>query len=258
MENIIKEGRTRRDFLKGAGAVVAGGVVVGVVGSQLSCEDGQLAVADWWTPDSDPLNLAPKAEAYLVWDSLKCMQCLSCVASCAVAYEGETNHSLARLARIMDPYEHFPGAILQSCRQCVYPTCVEVCPSGAFHVDADNGNTRTVDEGVCADYQASIAPDVCQLCVNACPFQPSMAIWNHKKGVAMVCDLCKNAPYWEGGGANGKQACVMSCPLNAIQLVHEVPSQKDSKGYDVNLRSEAWDAHTRTYLNNPSMQYPHV
>ncbi|MDP6142380.1 MAG: twin-arginine translocation signal domain-containing protein [Dehalococcoidales bacterium] len=248
MENIIKEGRTRRDFLKGAGAVMAGGVVVGVVGSQLSCGDAQIAAPDWWTSDSDPLSLAPNAEAYLVMDSMKCASCSACMAACSLVNEGEANYALARTQVISDPIGRFPTDVKhQICRQCVYPTCIEVCPSGAFHVDADNGNTRTVNEGVCADYQASIAPDVCQLCVEACPYVPSMAIWNHKKGVAMVCDLCKSAPYWsKEGGANGKQACVEACPATSIQLVHEVPSQKDNEGYNRNLRTE----HYATFSTN--------
>ena len=91
MENIIKEGRTRRDFLKGAGAVMAGGVVVGVVGSQLSCGDAQIAAPDWWTSDSDPLSLAPNAEAYLVMDSMKCASCSACMAACSLVNEGEAN-----------------------------------------------------------------------------------------------------------------------------------------------------------------------
>jgi protein NrfC len=134
------------------------------------------------------------------------------------------------------------------CRQCVYVPCIEVCPSGAFHTDPDNGNVRTINEEVCADYQRSISPGVCQLCMENCPYVPSMGVWKPIKGqqdiqgVAMVCDLCKYAPFWsEEGGVNGTQACVEACPMRAMSLVKEVPSQLGTEGYDVNLRTAEWD-----------------
>ncbi len=243
MENIIKEGRTRREFLKGAGAVVAGGVVVGVVGSQLSCEEVPGTV-NWWTPGSAPLTLAPLAEGYLVHDTRKCASCLNCMMACATVHEGVSNLSLSRRQVFANIYESWPNDInIMDCRQCVYPACIEACPSGAFHANPDNGNVRTIDEGTCADYQASIAPDVCRLCIEACPYVPSIAVWKPVdgqgiEGVAMVCDLCYDAPYWsEEGGVDGKQACVEVCPMKAIRMVKEVPSQMDEEGYNVDLRA---------------------
>ena len=251
MENMIKEGRTRREFLKGAGAVMAGGVVVGVVGNQLACEELPAGVANWWTSGSAPLGHAPEAEAYIVYDKEKCAGCFVCQMACATAHEGVSSLSLGRMQRARTPLGHFPDDVMmQVCRQCVEPVCIEACPSGAFFIDPDNGNTRTVDRQACADYQVSISPNVCQLCVEACPYPPSMAIWNPTytshggvsiKGVAMVCDLCKYAPNFnEEGGVNGKQACIEACPARDIKLVHEVPSQTGNEGYDVNLRTSEW------------------
>jgi protein NrfC len=57
------------------------------------------------------------------------------------------------------------------------------------------------------------------------------------------CDLCANAPYhWdkEGGGPEGKQACVEVCPVGAIKFTREVPRQEGDSGYKVNLRGESW------------------
>jgi protein NrfC len=245
MENIITEGRTRRDFLKGAGAVVAGGVVVGVVGSQLSCEElpgvGGV-VPEWWTPGSDRLTLPPASEGYLVYDLEKCASCQSCMLTCSLVHEGKENLSYARTQRPYDTFGRFPYDVQeQFCRQCVYTPCIEACPSGAYHVDAANGNVRRIDEAACADYQASIAPATCQQCLDACAYEPTRVIWNHEKGVAMVCDLCIDAPYFgEAGGPNGKQACVEVCPLRCIRLVNEVPDQRDDAGYDLNMRTSNW------------------
>jgi|DeeseametaMP2100_FD_k123_70193_1 protein NrfC len=248
MENIIKEGRTRREFLKGAGAVMAGGVVVGVVGSQLACEELP-GVANWWTAGSAPAAMAPKAAAYLVYDQLKCDGCNTCVLACSAVHEGVQSLSLGRLQIAKNPHGQFPEDIkVQVCRQCVYAPCVEVCPSGALHADPDNGNIRTVDEGVCADYQRSISPNVCRLCADNCPYTPSMAIWkpitgqSDIQGVAMLCDLCKSAPNWsETGGIDGKQACVEACPERMLKVIKTVPSQFEDEGYNLNFRTAEWD-----------------
>ena len=60
---------------------------------------------------------------------------------------------------------------------------------------------------------------------------------------ARKCDLCANAPYhWDpqGGGPQGKQACVEVCPVGAIQFTNKVPKQEGDTGYKVNLRDWTW------------------
>ena len=57
----------------------------------------------------------------------------------------------------------------------------------------------------------------------------------------MKCDLCIDTPYWnEKGGPKGKQACVESCPMKAIEFVTETPEQGETDGYDINLRNVHW------------------
>ena len=124
MENIIKEGRTRREFLKGAGAVVAGGVVVGVVGSQLACEELP-GVANWWTAGSAPAAMAPKAAAYLVYDQLKCDGCNTCVLACSAVHEGVQSLSLGRLQIAKNPHGQFPEDVkVQVCRELSVWRCL--------------------------------------------------------------------------------------------------------------------------------------
>jgi protein NrfC len=66
-------------------------------------------------------------------------------------------------------------------------------------------------------------------------------LWNSDKKRALKCDLCADAPYWNGkGGPKGKQACVEVCPLGAIQFTKKIPEQKGDTGYKVNLRGESW------------------
>jgi protein NrfC len=69
---------------------------------------------------------------------------------------------------------------------------------------------------------------------------PHRTIWNHKKNVAMKCDLCLDTPFWsETGGPGGKQACVEVCPMDAIAFTTETPNQLDTEGYEVDLKEVA-------------------
>ncbi len=55
----------------------------------------------------------------------------------------------------------------------------------------------------------------------------------------MKCDLCVDTPHWpEQGGPLGKPACVEVCPVEAIVLTNEAPTQAGDEGYEVDLRTE--------------------
>lgn len=179
------------------------------------------------------LSQLPPSEAYIVVDSKKCSGCQTCMHACSLVHEGSVNPDFARLQVLRDPFGTFPTDLtINQCRQCVFPDCVAACPTGACMVDKDNGNIRTIDQTECIG---------CQKCIQACPYTPSRVIWNNITLKAMKCDLCLDTPYWdEKGGINGSQACVKSCPMRAITLSKEVPSQIATLGYDINLRSSTW------------------
>ncbi len=154
--------------------------------------------------------------------------------ACSLVHEGKINTKLARIQVIQDPYGHYPDDIdVHQCRQCVFPECLVACPvPGAIYSDTKNGNVRRVDKLKCIG---------CQLCVTACPFTLSRIVWNSENGVAQMCDLCIDIPYWnEKGGPGGKQACVEVCPMEAIKFTNEIPTQIGEAGYKVNLRGKGW------------------
>jgi Fe-S-cluster-containing dehydrogenase component len=213
------KGTSRREFITGLGGLGIGAVLGGVLVKGFLLPDQVFAI--------------PASEGYILVDTKKCAGCTSCMLACSLVHEGKESLSLSRIQVTQDPFGQFPNDMEQvQCRQCPYPACVDACPTGANHVDAANGNVRTVDASKCIG---------CERCVNACPFTPSRALWNFEDKHAQKCDLCANAPYWkEKGGPGGKQACVTVCPVHAITFTGEIPVQSDA-GYDVNLRKNSGD-----------------
>jgi protein NrfC len=213
----------RRDFLVGSGAAIAAGAL-----SVCVSESAATGLAQTIAPAAKLAYAA--STGYLVYDSRLCLGCQSCMFACSMTHEGEANPSLSRIQIIRDApsFTKYPYDVIMSvCRQCVSPLCVQNCPTGACHVDEANGNVRMIDQSKCIG---------CKRCINSCPQRPHRTVWNPVKKKSTKCDLCANAPYWsQPGGPGGHQACVATCPVKALKLVQEAPSQMDVAGYDVNL-----------------------
>jgi Fe-S-cluster-containing dehydrogenase component len=148
--------------------------------------------------------------------------------ACSLVHEGAASTSLSRIQVSRAILARYPYDIqISVCRQCPEPLCVANCPTGACHVSAANGNVRMIDSKKCVG---------CGTCLSACPHAPHRTVWNPVENKASKCDLCANAPYFsKKGGPSGSQACVTTCPMGAIKLVAELPSQTDIGGYDVDL-----------------------
>ncbi len=246
--NGTRKGISRRQFLVGTGATV----VVGAVGAtMLGCKTPAPTATPAPTPAPVKKTLSftdtggqtalrqlastiPPAAGYLVHDSTKCAFCMTCMMACSLSHEGKENLSLSRIQIDSNALGHYPSDLVMNvCRQCTTPVCVQNCPTEACHVDTANGNVRVIDEKKCIG---------CQTCINSCPQIPHRTIWNQAANKATKCDLCLNTPYWgEKGGPDGKQACVELCPMNAIKLVKQTPSQQGTAGYEVNLRSPNYE-----------------
>ena len=210
---------SRRDFVVGSGAAIAGGAI--------SSYAPATAIAA--TPAKSAAKPAyAKSTGYLVYDSRRCAGCQSCMLACSLVHDGATSTSLSRIQVSRAILIRYPYDIqISVCRQCPEPLCVENCPTGACHIGAANGNVRMIDGKKCIG---------CGTCLKSCPHSPHRTVWNPAANKATKCDLCANAPYFiKKGGPSGSQACVVTCPMGALKLVAELPSQSDISGYDVNL-----------------------
>jgi len=211
----------RREFLIGSGTALAAGALA------VYASDTGAALAQS-TSDSKP-SYAPST-GYLVYDSRLCWGCQSCMFACSMSHQGEANPALSRIQIIRDApsFTKYPlDVVMAVCRQCVSPLCVQNCPVGAAHVDAEHGNIRVINQSKCIG---------CKRCIQSCPQRPHRTVWNPFKNKSSKCDLCVDAPQWsKKGGPDGEPACVTICPSKALKLVHEAPPQEDVAGYDVNL-----------------------
>jgi protein NrfC len=215
-KNAEKKKFSRRDFVVGSGTVLAGGALTAYTSTTA------LAAAP------AEKNQYPLSKGYLVYDSRLCSGCQSCMLACSLVHEGAASASLSRIQVSRAVLAQYPYDIQMSvCRQCPEPMCVKNCPTGACHVSEANGNVRMIDADRCIG---------CQTCLKACPYSPHRTIWNPVAKKSTKCDLCADAPYFsKPGGPSGAQACVTTCPMGALKLVAELPSQNDISGYDVDL-----------------------
>jgi len=241
---IIAYSYSRRRFLKISGSTA---LTFGIGGL------GSLGCTDESDPNSttDDLDITPDgggdiviaieaSQGFLLVDAKKCQGCLSCMLACSLCNEGVENLSKARLQIMQNSFEKWPDDLsMAACRQCTDPKCLHACPYNAINAKVENGFVRTIDEATCVG---------CGQCVTACPYMPTRPMVypnaETEKNHSNKCELCLNAPYHfadEGGGPNGKQACIEVCPVGAIAFTSEEPVQDGDDGYQVNLRDEMWE-----------------
>jgi protein NrfC len=235
---------SRRKFLQIVGVFAVSTSALGL----LACEGGNSGggTGGCGTPAVvGPDGVPPEGTdcfGYIVVDRAKCQSCYSCMAACSLVNEGASGFSYSRIQVAADAFAKYPDDVrITQCRQCQDPKCVEKCPTGALHIDAENGNLRSIDLGKCIG---------CGMCVQACPFEPKRPMVRPHEQYggqpkSRKCDLCLSAPYHfdpNGGGVGDDKvrACETVCPMKAIQFFPLVPVKDGVDYYNCNLRDQKW------------------
>ncbi len=121
-----------------------------------------------------------------------CTNCHICELACSFSHSSEFSLAHSRVRTIFYPEDDL--TVPETCLQCVDPSCMKACPTGAIHIDEELG-------AVLINYNKCIG---CTSCVTACPFG-NMLHHRDKPGYVFKCDLCKGDP-----------VCARFCPTGAI------------------------------------------
>jgi formate dehydrogenase iron-sulfur subunit len=137
-------------------------------------------------------------------DVTNCTGCTQCIDACVIANQlGESKPlvqqagdglSAQRWATIIEGPQG--GYVRKSCRHCLDPACVSVCPVGAMY--------RTEQGVVLYDSKKCMG---CRYCMMACPFGIPRYEWDSPTPLVRKCTLCYDR-LQEGLSP----ACVQACP----------------------------------------------
>lgn len=188
-EEKTQGGVSRRDFIVGAGAGVAGLVVGGAVGYKVIPQ-----------PVTPPTPLPELWIGRNIADQT-CMGCRLCQTACSQAKEKVIRPAIAR---VQVP-QYFPGVEFPVlCYQCGDEAmCIGACPTQALSLDSSKKlNTIKVDTTKCL--RTAKGGD-CTLCSDKCP--GGAVTYHPTTKEPLICDLC-----------GGDPACVKACYSNTLTL----------------------------------------
>ncbi len=140
----------------------------------------------------------------ILFDSTMCVGCRACEEACSKKWGLAYNQSIAseerlsehKLTTVVTRGERFARRL---CMHCVEPTCVSVCPVGAFQ--------KTSIGPVVYDEERCIG---CRYCMLACPFKVPVYEWGKALPKVRKCDMCSARL------TSGKPtACSEACPTGA-------------------------------------------
>lgn len=180
---------SRRDFMIGAGAGVAGLVVGGAVGYKVIPQP------------QVPSTALPEKWIGRNISSQNCMGCRLCQVACSQIKEQKIQPAIARVT----VPQYYPGVEFPVlCYQCGDEAkCIEACPVQALTLDTSKKlNTIKVDTTKCL---RTAKNGDCTLCADKCP---GTAVTFHPTSKApLICDLC-----------DGDPACVKVCIKQTLTL----------------------------------------
>jgi formate dehydrogenase iron-sulfur subunit len=136
----------------------------------------------------------------LLIDITRCIGCGACAEACkqtnGLPPEPEKQLSATAFTVLHEKGDHY---VRELCRHCQQPTCVSVCPVGAF--------VKTPEGPVIYDGEKCIG---CRYCMTACPFAVPRYEWTKRAPLVRKCVMCYDRV------KEGKMtACSEACPAEA-------------------------------------------
>ena len=142
------------------------------------------------------------AHKTIVTDLNRCVGCLGCIVACKAVNDVRVGSYRNKVLR-QGPFPREEGGnwpdidmyfLPISCQHCANPECVTVCPTGASHINEEDGTVQ-IDKDQCIG---------CGLCLTACPY--GCRYIDADTTVADKCNLCD-----EITSEGGLPQCVTQC-----------------------------------------------
>ena len=142
------------------------------------------------------------AHKTIVTDLNRCVGCLGCIVACKTVNDVRVGSYRNKVLR-QGPFPRQEGGnwpdidmyfLPVSCQHCASPECVTVCPTGASHINEEDGTVQ-IDKDQCIG---------CGACLTACPY--GCRYVDVDTSVAEKCDLCASIT-----SEGGLPQCVTQC-----------------------------------------------
>ncbi|MCL4523941.1 MAG: 4Fe-4S dicluster domain-containing protein [Acidobacteria bacterium] len=143
----------------------------------------------------------------ILYDATLCINCKQCEVACAEQNKLPYNETIAaeqkqsahKFTVVLESAAADGKFMRKLCMNCADPTCVSVCPVGAF--------TKTAAGPVVYDETKCMG---CRYCMLACPFGVPKYEWDKALPLVRKCDMCADRV-----SAGRPTACTEACPTGA-------------------------------------------
>ncbi len=142
----------------------------------------------------------------MYFDQIRCTGCFTCTVACKDWHDIPAEPANWRPVKEIEKGKYpnvFVSYLIGGCWHCANPSCLTACPVVAI-------SRRAEDGVVLVDQEDCLGKDKCDLCLEACPYDPPQ-FGAEENAKMQKCNFCIDRL------AEGKDPiCVAGCPLRAL------------------------------------------